>query len=52
MSSFDSANWHYIKLQSDGIKREPGTFAKLYLEQKGDFEKYNNKLKEWMEDDV
>lgn len=50
MSSFDSANWHYIKLQSDGIKREAGTFAKLYLKQKNEFEKFDNNLKEWISD--
>jgi len=52
MSSFDSANWKYIKLQSDGKKREEGTFAKIYKEQQKDFYEYNEKLKEWTDDNA
>ena len=52
MSSFDSANWEYIKEQSKKGSGEKGTFAGMYKTQKEDFDKFNNKLKEWIEDNA
>jgi len=52
MSSFDSANWHYIKLQSDGKKWKPGKFAQLYKDGRIDFDKVINKPKEWVDDNI
>ena len=51
MSCFDSANWHYIKMQSDGKKRVPGTFAKSYFEQKQSFDDFGKKPRKWTEEE-
>jgi hypothetical protein len=52
MTSFDSANWEYIQLQSDGKNKGGEIFKDLYEKRKKAFDENKNKLKEWTDDNA